>query len=144
MKENTMQEPNLHKKVRDMMTTRVVAVTRQYRARDLAILLQSDILSGMPVVESGSLLVGMVTEFDLLRALSDGKDLSVITAEDIMNSPPISVTETETAEEVIKIMLTHQIIRVPVVRDERLIGLIARSDILDHMIEPNLLNVYGG
>lgn len=139
-----MQEFNLRKKVRDMMTTRVAAVTRQYRARDLAVLLQSDTFSGMPVIESGSLLVGMVTEFDLLQALSNGKDLSVITAGDIMNAPPISVKETDTAEEVIQIMLTHRIIRVPVVRDGRLIGLIARSDILDHMIEPNLLNVYGG
>ncbi|GJL63771.1 MAG: hypothetical protein NPIRA04_24250 [Nitrospirales bacterium] len=139
-----MQEPNLQKKVRDMMTTRVAAVTRQYRARDLAVLLQSDTFSGMPVIESGSLLVGIITEFDLLQALSNGKDLSVITAGDIMNSPPLSVAETDTADKVIQIMLTHRIIRVPVVRDGRLIGLIARSDILDHMIEPNLLNIYGG
>ena len=139
-----MQEPNLHKKVRDMMTTRVMAVTRQYRARDLAVLLQSDAFSGMPVIEPGSLLVGMVTEFDLLQALRNGNDLSVITVGDIMNSTPISVKETTTAEEVIQAMLTHRIIRLPVVRDGRLIGLIARSDILDHMIEPNLINVYGG
>ena len=33
-----MQEPDLQKKVREMMTTRVVAATRQYRARDLAVL----------------------------------------------------------------------------------------------------------
>ena len=139
-----MEAPNLHMKVRDIMTTRVVAVTRQYRARDLAVLLQSDTFSGMPVIEPGSLLVGMVTEFDLLKALSNGKDLSLVTAGDIMSAEPISVAETATAKEVIQTMLSHRIIRLPVVRDGRLIGLIARSDILNHMIEPNLINVYGG
>ena len=139
-----MSVPNLKMKVRDMMTTRVVAVTRHYSARDLAVLLQSDSFSGVPVIEPGSLLVGMVTEFDLLQALNNGKDLSLITAGEIMSAEPISVTETTTAEEIVQIMLTHRIIRLPVVRDGKLIGLISRSDILDHMIEPNLINVYGG
>ena len=139
-----MSAANLKVKVRDMMTTRVVAVTRHYSARDLGVLLQSDSFSGVPVIEPGSLLVGMVTEFDLLQALNTGKDLSHITAGEIMSAEPISVTETTVAEEVIQTMLTHRIIRLPVVRDGKLIGLISRSDILDHMIEPNLINVYGG
>ena len=86
----------------------------------------------------------MVTEFDLMIALLEGKDLSATTAEDIMTANPISVEDTTTAESAIKIMVDQGILRLPVVRDGRLIGLIARSDILDHMIEPNLINVYGG
>ena len=129
-----MQEPNLHKKVREIMTTRVVAATRQYRARDLAVLLQSGRFSGIPIIESGSKLVGMVTEFDLMTALLDKKDLSETTVEDIMTSNPLSVDDSTTAESAMKIMIDQGVIRLPVVRDGRLIGLIARSDILDHMI----------
>ncbi len=139
-----MQEPNLHMKVRDMMTTRVVAATRQYRARDLAVLLQSGRFSGIPIIEPGSKLVGMVTEFDLMTALLEQKNLSTTTAEDIMTANPISIEDTTTAENAMKAMVDHGVLRLPVVRDGRLIGLIARSDILDHMIEPNLINVYGG
>ena len=138
-----MNEPNLKKRVRDMMTTRVVAVTRRYHARDLAVLLQSGGFSGVPVIDPGNLLRGMVTEFDILKALVEGKDLSTTTAEDIMSSDSISIEENTPAEEAIKAMLNHGIIRMPVVRHGKLIGLIARSDILDHMIEPNLINVYG-
>ena len=138
-----MNEPNLKKRVRDMMTTRVVAVTRQYHARDLAVLLQTGRFSGVPVIDAGNLLRGMVTEFDILKALVEGKDLSTTTAEDIMSSDSISIEETATAEEAIDMMLNHAIIRMPVVRNGKLIGLIARSDVLDHMIEPNLINVYG-
>ena len=138
-----MDKPNLKKRVRDMMTTRVVAVTRQYHARDLAVLLQSGGFSGVPVIDSGNLLRGMVTEFDILKALVEGKDLCTTTAEDIMSPDSISIEETATAEEAINMMLNHEIIRMPVVRNGKLIGLIARSDILDHTIEPNLINVYG-
>ena len=138
-----MEKPNLKKRVRDMMTTRVVAVTRQYHARDLAVLMQTGGFSGVPVIDAGNLLKGMVTEFDILKALLEGKDLSTTTAEDIMSSDSISIEETATAEEAIEMMLNHAIIRMPVVRNGKLIGLIARSDVLDHMIEPNLINVYG-
>ena len=138
-----MSEPNLHKKVRDMMTTRVVAVTRNYHARDLAVLLQSGNFSGIPVIEPGSKLVGIVSEFDLMAALLNKKDLSVITAEDIMTVNPITVEETTMAEVVMQTMIDNKIVRIPVVHNGKLIGVIARSDILNHMIEPNLLNVYG-
>ncbi|MGB0908893.1 MAG: CBS domain-containing protein [Nitrospirales bacterium] len=126
-----------------MMTTRVVAVTRNYRARDLAVLLQSGDFGGVPVIESGSKLVGIVSEFDLMTALLNQKDLSVVTAEHIMTTHPVTVEETSTAEVAMKAMIDNQIVRLPVVHNGKLIGVIARSDILNYMIEPNLLNVYG-
>ena len=49
----------------------------------------------------------------------------------------------DTAEEVINLMITHKIIRVPVVRDGRLLGIISRTDILDHMVDSHLINIYG-
>ena len=102
-----MKQPDLKKKVRDIMTTRVVAVTRRYHARDLAVLLQTGGFSGVPVIDAGNLLKGMVTEFDILKALIEGKDLSTTTAEEIMNSEAISVEETASAEDAINTMLTH-------------------------------------
>lgn len=133
----------LKKKARDVMTKRVVAATRQYGARDLAVLLQSGTFSGVPIVDPGSLLVGMVTEFDLLKAVADKKDLHHVTAGDIMSTLPICVEEHDTIEKVIQIMIEHKIIRLPVVRDGKLIGLISRTDILDQVVDLHLLNVYG-
>jgi CBS domain-containing protein len=40
-------------------------------------------------------------------------------------------------------MLENNLIRLPVVRNDRLVGMISRADVLDHMIEPSLVNVYG-
>jgi len=139
-----MTTPNLHLKARDLMQTRVVAVTRQYSAREVSILLHSGTFSGVPVIEPGNQLVGIVTEFDVLKALVAGKDLQALKASDIMTPQPITVEVTATAEMVIKQMIEHQIIRIPVVHDGRLVGMISRTDLMNQLIESNVINVYGG
>jgi len=138
-----MATPNLHIKARDLMQTRMVAVTRQYSARDLSILIHSGMFSGVPVIEPGNHLVGMVTEFDVLKALVEGKDLHNLKAEDVMTPNPVTVEESATAEEVVNQMMNHQIIRIPVVRDGKLLGMISRTDLLNHLIDNHLINVYG-
>ena len=139
-----MATPNLHIKARDLMQTRMVAVTRQYSARDLSILIHSGTFSGVPVIDPGNHLVGMVTEFDVLKALVDGKDLHELKAEDVMTTNPVTVEETATAQEIVNHMIKHQIIRIPVVRDGKLLGMISRTDLLNHLIDNHLINVYGG
>lgn len=138
-----MNAPNLSLKARDLMRTRIVAATRQYSVRDLAVLMQSGSFSGVPIIDPGNHLVGMVTEFDILRALAEKKDIHVLKAETIMSPIPFAVEEHTTAEEIIHLMITHKIIRVPVVRDGRLLGIISRTDILDHMVDSHLINIYG-
>ena len=139
-----MPTPNLHMKARDLMQTRIVAVTRGYSAREVSILIHSGTCSGVPVIEPGNHLVGIVTEFDVLKALVAGKDLHALKAEDIMTSQPVTVEETATAEVVINQMIEHQIIRIPVVRDGRLLGMISRMDLMNQLIDSHLINVYGG
>ncbi|MDH5427947.1 MAG: CBS domain-containing protein [Nitrospirota bacterium] len=139
-----MTTPNLQLKARDLMQTRMVAVTRGYSAREVAILIHSGTCSGIPVIEPGNHLVGIVTEFDVLKALVAGKDLHNLKAEDIMTSQPITVEESATAETVINHMIQHQIIRIPVVREDRLLGMISRMDLMDHLIDSHVINVYGG
>ena len=138
-----MTAPDLHIKARDLMQTRIVAVTRQYGARDVSILIQSGIFSGVPVIDPGNHLVGVVTEFDILNALLAKKDLLTLKAEDIMTRDPVTVEETTTAEDIVKRMLEYQIIRIPVVREGRLVGIISRTDLLNHLTATNIINVYG-
>jgi CBS domain-containing protein len=98
--------------------------------------------SGLPVVDKGKV-VGVVTEFDLLTAVKEGKDLQKIFAEDIMTKEPICVEEDTHVDEIIKIMTEQKIIRVPVVREGNLIGVISRCDILNSLIQPEFVTFYG-
>lgn len=138
-----MATPDFDIKARDLMQTRIVAVTRQYSARDLSILIHTGTFSGMPVIEPGNLLVGMVTEFDVLKALIEGKDLHKLSTEDVMTPHLVTVEETATADAIVKLMVAHQIIRIPVVRDGKLLGMISRTDLMNQLIDDHLINVYG-
>ncbi|MFA9562734.1 MAG: CBS domain-containing protein [Nitrospirota bacterium] len=45
---------------------------------------------------------------------------------------------------VINQMIEHQVIRIPVVHDDRLVGMISRTDLMNQLIDSHLINVYGG
>jgi len=123
---------------KEIMNKIVTAATKKTNGRDLAVKLLSGMYSGLPVVDDGKV-VGVVTEFDLLKAVHGGKDLQHIFAEDIMTKEPICVGEETPVEEIIRLMTEHNIIRVPVVRKEKLIGVISRCDILNCLIQPEFI-----
>ncbi len=131
-------------KARDVMNKRVTAATPRAIGRDLAQQLLSGMYSGLPVVDAHGTVIGVVTEFDLLTASREGKDLQTVKAEEIMGQPAVCVEEEDPIETVIAKMTSHHIIRVPVVRDGKLVGIIARADILSRMIEPEFVTVFGG
>jgi len=138
-----MKGPNLSLKAREVMNTRVMAVTRRAIGRDMAVQFLTGVYSGLPVVERDGELIGIVTEFDLLKAVQDGRDLHTVTAQDLMSVVPVTVEEDTAIGEVIKQMIKENILRLPVVRNRKLVGIISRSDLLHHLIDPHLLSVSG-
>lgn len=127
---------------KEIMNKIVTAATRKTNGRDLTVKLLSGMYSGLPVVDKGKV-VGVVTEFDLLNAVKKGEDLQHIFAEDMMTKDPICVEEDTHVDEIIKIMTEQKIIRVPVVRNGTLIGVISRCDILNSLIQPEFVTFYG-
>ncbi len=127
---------------KEIMNKIVTAATRNTNGRELSVKLLSGMYSGLPVVDEGKV-VGVVTEFDLLNAVLDGKDLQKILADDIMTKDPICVEEDTHVDEIIRIMTEQKIIRVPVVRNGNLIGVISRCDILNSLIQPEFVTFYG-
>ena len=130
-------------KARDVMTTRVTWVTPTSAARDVALQLLTGTYSGVPVVNEKHEVIGVVTEFDLLFAIQSGKNLRTTTAGELM-SKPICVQEDDEVDTVIAKMIGNGIVRVPVVSDDgRLAGVIARTDILSSIIEPEFVTDVG-
>ena len=127
---------------KDIMNKIVTAAKKNTIGRDLAIKLLSGMYSGLPVVDDKGKVVGVVSEFDLLKAIKEGKKLEQVTAEDIMSKNPICVSENTPVEEIIDLMMKHNIIRVPVVRNDNLVGVISRCDILSSIVEPEFVTVF--
>jgi len=68
----------------------------------------------VPILGSDGKVVGIVSEFDLLKAIMEGKDLSKVTAGDIMTKGAIFVTQGTPAMEIIQLLQSKHLIRVAV------------------------------
>jgi CBS domain-containing protein len=129
---------------RDVMNSRVTAATPKAVARDLALQLLSSMYSGLPVVDSKYKVVGVVTEFDLLNAVRQGKDLQTTEADEIMTKPAICPQEDDDLDVVIQNMTEKNIIGLPVPgEDGKLVSVIARAHILSRMVEPEFVTIVG-
>jgi len=129
----------LTRKASDIMTRPVISAKENASARDVALQLMTGLFSGMPVTNDEGKLVGIVTELDLLKAVQDGKELVRTTARDIMTPDVTTARVDATVEEFIAIMEEFHIIRLPIVKDGKLVGIVSRSDILRSLIEPEFV-----
>ncbi len=117
-------------RVNQIMTKRVVAARPNATCTSLAQKMLSGFFSGLPVTDDERRVIGVVTEFDILQVLRQGRSGLSTTAEDIMTREPICLEADHTVDEAIELMTQHHIIRIPVVRDGKLVGIVSRSDIL--------------
>jgi CBS domain-containing protein len=86
----------------------------------------------LPVVAEDRTLLGLISEFDLLKAMTDGKDLRHVSAGEIMTREEdlVTVTEDTPILDLAKTFQECHLIRVPVVKDKILVGVVARRDIV--------------
>lgn len=87
-------------------------------------------LPGAPVMNSEKQYVGFISEFDVLRALESERELSQLTAEDIMVRDHLSVSPSTTIKEAVEMMKMNHILVLPVEEDGTVIGCITRKDLL--------------
>jgi len=126
-------------KAKDIMTRPVVSARKNASARDIAMQVLAGLYSGMPVTDEDGRVIGVVTEFDLLKQVYEGRELVKLTAGDVMTKTPISVDVNASVDEILKTMMENNIVRLPVTEDGRLAGVIARCDILRAFIEPEFV-----
>lgn len=85
-------------------------------------------ITGLPVVEKG-LLVGIISLTDILRAVRTGNVQDVL-VQDVMTKDVIAVLPTDSAIAVAKIMVEKGINRLPVVENEKVVGIVTRGDMI--------------
>lgn len=127
-------------KAADIMTTRVTATTENATCIDLARKILSGFFSGLPVVNNDGQVVGIVSEIDLLELIhKDRSALYTTITKDVMHSPAICVNENDDVESVISVLMENKFVRVPVVKDGELVGIISRSDILRSFVRDDFI-----
>ena len=118
------------------MTRPAISARKDTPAKDIAFEIFYGFFSGMPVTDSDGRVIGVVTEIDLLRQISRGKDVEKLTADEIMTKNPATVDITTSLDDILNIMIEKNVIRIPVTEGGLLVGVIARRDILRYYFQP--------
>lgn len=113
-----------------VMEKRVIAAHLETAWLDMARVMTERDFGALPVVDDDNMLLGIVSEYDLLKVLMQSDDIAGVTAKDIMTKDPICVNEETLVSVIIDIVETKHLIRLPVVKDGNLVGVVARRDIL--------------
>lgn len=98
---------------------------------DMATVMTRRGFGSVPIVDVDERLIGIVSEYDLLEVLMNNRDPKTVIASEIMTEDPVSTTEDTPLAEVIEVLERRHLIHLPVVRDGKLVGLIARRDVLN-------------
>lgn len=144
-------------KVAEIMNSPVITVREDATLKDIIEVMLDHHVLGLPVINSCGHLVGIVTESDFVirepntsqpafripgedyhgERVEDLRSLyrTALTtrAHDVMTSPVMTVTEQDSVRKVIKLMLTHDIGRVPVIRGKIPVGIVTCHDLLELM-----------
>ncbi|MCH8814145.1 MAG: CBS domain-containing protein [Chloroflexi bacterium] len=123
---------------RDVMNTPVVAALPKASVREVATYMLLGGFSGLPIVDEDGTILGIVTELDILRTLRARKPLDTTSVSEIMTPEVISVEPSTPVDQIMRTLDSEHIQRLPVVKDERIIGVVSRPDIMRAAVNPQL------
>jgi CBS domain-containing protein len=119
---------------RDIMTEEVLSIRPTATVEEAIELLLMRRISGLPVVDDRDRLVGIVTEFALL-AIAYDPNITRDKVSQHMTTDVLTVDADDSIRKVADLCIVHRVRRVPVMEHGRLVGLIARRDVLRAVYE---------
>jgi CBS domain-containing protein len=147
-------------RAREIMSRHVITISADASVMEAVKAMLSHHVSGLPVVDSGGKLVGMLSEGDFVRRAEIGTQtrrgrwLSVLagterTALDfsrqhgrkvgqVMTPNPVTIGEDTALDEIVRLMERHKIKRFPVMRGDQIVGMVTRTDFLTAIANASL------
>lgn len=112
------------------MKNNVISIDSSMTVQDAAKMMDDASIGAIVVLESG-IAVGIITERDIVRRIvSKGKPLST-NVKVAMSSPLIVINPDDSVWELAQLMRTRRIHRVPAVKDNKLVGIVTTSDVVN-------------
>jgi CBS domain-containing protein len=127
---------------RDLMEPNVLTIPAKMKFREVQHLLVETGCYGAPVVDDRGIVMGVVSAMDLLRAADQAydddidpgegpePDVGVLTALELATPEPVWVAPEASPEQIALVMREHNIHRVLVGNDGKLVGVVSTFDLL--------------
>jgi len=123
--------------VREIMNKNVIGTNPNASAREAAKIMSQYHIGSLLVLEDKKI-VGIITEGDILKkVVSKHKDLDEIKVSEIMTTKVVTIEPDKTIEDAVDLMLQNRIKKLPVVENEKVVGIVTASDII--VVEPKLI-----
>ena len=117
------------KNVRDAMTEDPRSIGQSASVVEAAQLMREEDIGSLPIT-SDAKLVGMITDRDITtRVVAAAADLNTTSVADVYSRDIVSVEPDNDLEEALRLMARHQVRRLPVVENGKLVGIVAQADI---------------
>jgi len=139
-------------RAKDIMTAAVISIPQNATVTEATELMLAHHVSALPVTDADGKLVGLISEGDLMRRIRDKEgsrrswwlDLFKGTGEsaqdfvkarshkvlDVMTRDVVAVDEEASVGSIARLLERHRIKRVPVTRDDSIVGIVSRSNLL--------------
>ena len=147
-------------KAQDIMTRNVISVHPDMEIANAAALLFEHHINGVPVIDKDEKLIGILCQSDLIAqqktipipslfTFLDGyipftslkkvektvQKIAALTVADAMTPDPVTVTPETGIETIASLMVDKNFHSIPVVDDDRLVGIIGKEDVLQTLIK---------
>ena len=124
----------MSKRVRDAMTADPFTIAAGASVVDAAKIMEQADVGALPVVDTDNILHGIVTDRDIaLRVVAAGRDPQATTVGEIATTRVSPAYPDEPLDEAADQMTYRQVRRLPVVDDDRVIGMIAQADMVHEL-----------
>lgn len=116
-------------KVRDIMTQNVISVDEEESVLRASQVMRDANVGSVPVVR-GDKMVGIITDRDIVvRNVADGEDVDNVTCKNIMTTDLVTCSPDMDVDEVAALMSKHQVRRIPVVENGKVVGMVSLGDL---------------
>jgi CBS domain-containing protein len=144
---------------RDIMTKTVITVGADEKVDKVAQILLENKISGVPVIDENRHVLGVISEKDLVIKASELKvpfyvtlfdsiiflenpihfnntikKFTALKVKDAMTKEAVTVEEDMELDDIVQLMQKKQVNRVPVIRNNKLVGIISRNDVLKAVV----------
>ena len=117
--------------VKDLMSGSPITVDREETVSAAARLLSRHNVGALPVTTQGGKLIGMLTDRDIaVRCVAANYDPNITRVRTIMSTGAVTIKAEESGLQAARTMGKHQVRRLPVTQDGKLIGILSQKDLV--------------